>query len=137
MILLDTHALIWFIQKDQRVGERGRTIIDTERAGDGAVIAPISVWETAMLADKGKIVLNRSVVAWFEAVLAVSGFSLAELTVAIGVDAGSLPGGTHGDPADRLIIATARALGCPLLTADRAILAYAAVGHLQAIDARR
>ena len=90
-----------------------------------------------MLADKGKIALSRPVAAWFEAVLAAPGFSLAELTIGIGADAGSLPGNIHGDPADRLIIATARALGCPVLTADRAILAYAAAGHVQAIDARR
>ncbi len=112
-------------------------IIDTGRASDGALFAPISVWEAAMLADKGKIALNRPVAAWFDAVLAAPGFSLAELTVAIGSDAGSLPGDIHGDPADRLIIATARALGCPVLTADRAILAYAAAGHVQAIDVRR
>ena len=90
-----------------------------------------------MLADKGKIALNRPVATWFGTVLAAPGFSLAELTVAIGADAGSLPGNIHGDPADRLIIATARALGCPLLTADRTILAYAAAGHVQVIDARR
>lgn len=90
-----------------------------------------------MLVDKDKISLSRPVREWFEAVLAVPGFGLADMTVAIGADAGSLPGDIHGDPADRIIIATARALGCPVLTADRKILAYAAVGHLQAVDARR
>lgn len=90
-----------------------------------------------MLVDKGKLSLGRAVVGWFEAVLATPGFSLADLTVAIGADAGSLPGDIHGDPADRLIVATARALGSPILTADRKILDYAATGHVQAINARR
>ena len=81
--------------------------------------------------------LSRAVAPWFEGVLATQGYRLADLTTAIGADAGTLPGGIHGDPADRIIIATARAFGCPVLTADRKILAYATVGHLQAIDARR
>ena len=137
MILIDTQALVWLVEANPRLGTKAKVVIEEERAGDGAVIAPISVWEAAMLVDKGKIVLSRPVAAWFEAILAAPGFSLAELTVAIGADAGTLPGSIHGDPADRLLIATARALGCPLLTADRKILDYAAAGHLQAIDARR
>ena len=62
---------------------------------------------------------------------------LEPISPSIAIDAGQLPGGIHGDPADRIIIATSRHLGCPLLTTDRKILAYAAIGHLKAIDARR
>ena len=137
MILIDTQALVWLIEANARLGSEAKMVVEQERADEGVMIAPISAWEAAMLVDKGKIALSRPVAAWFEAVLTESGFDLAELTVAIGADAGSLPGSIHGDPADRLIIATARALGCPLLTSDRAILAYAAAGHVQAIDARR
>ena len=136
MILIDTQALVWLVEANSRLGIKAKIIIEEERAGGGVMIAPISVWEASMLVDKDKISLSRPVREWFEAVLAVPGFGLADLTVAIGADAGSLPGDIHGDPADRIIIATARALGCPVLTADRKILAYAAVGHLQAIDAR-
>ena len=89
-----------------------------------------------MLVEKGKIGLAKPVPQWFDQVLATPGFRIAGLTTAIGADAGSLPGAIHGDPADRLIVATARALGCPLITADRAILAYGAAGHLQTMDAR-
>lgn len=137
MILLDTQPLIWLIEGNLRLGGEARQIVERERADSHALIAPISVWEAAMLVDKGKIVLSRAVRDWFEAVLAAPGFSLADSTVAIGADAGSLPGDIHGDPADRLIVATARTLGCPVLTADRKILAYAAAGHVRAIDARR
>lgn len=137
MILIDTQALVWLIEGNRRLGSEARGIIEQERADSVALIAPVSVWEASMLVDKGKLVLSRPVLAWFEAVLVSPGFRIADWTVAIGADAGQLPGDIHGDPADRLIIATARALGCPLLTADRAILDYAGAGHLQAIDARR
>lgn len=136
VILLDTQALIWLIEGNPRLGDKARMIIERERIGREATIAPISVWEAAMLVDKGKITLSSAVRDWFQAVLAEPGFRLADLTVAMGADAGSLPGDIHGDPADRLIIATARALGCPVLTSDTLILHYAKAGHVQAIDAR-
>ena len=137
MILLDTHVLIWLIEGDVRLGHRTRRVIDRERSGNGAQIAAISIWETAMLADKNKVVLSRSPTQWFDAVLSAPGFKLAPISPAIAIDAGSLPGDIHGDPADRLIIATARSFGCPIATADRKILTYAAAGHLQVVDARR
>lgn len=137
MILLDTQALIWLIEGNVRLGDAARARIERERAGDGAVIPAIAVWEAAMLVDKGKLVLSRPVAGWFDVVLATPGFWRAELTVAIGADAGSLPGAIHGDPADRIMIATARELGCPLMTADRKILDYANAGYVQAIDAHR
>ena len=136
MMLLDTHALIWMVEGDARLGNNARVAVDEERAGDGVLVSPISAWEAAMLVRKGQLALRRPVTDWFDLVLAAPGFRLAIITTAIGADAGGLPRPLHGDPADRLIVATARALGCPLLTADRAILDYAALGHVQAIDAR-
>ena len=137
MILLDTQALIWLIEADPKLGGRARTLIDVERADNVVVISPISAWETAMLVNKSKLALSYPVGRWFDLVLSAPGFRLAELTTVIAVDAGTLPGSIHGDPADRIIIATSRALGCPLITSDRKILSYAAAGHIQAIDARR
>ena len=137
MILLDTQALIWLIEADPKLGGRARTLIDAERIDGVVMIASISAWETAMLVDKGKLGLSHPVGLWFDLVLSAPGFRLVELTTAIAVDAGTLPGSIHGDPGDRIIVATARALSCPLMTADRKILDYAAAGHLQAIDARR
>ena len=137
MIVIDTHALVWMIEGDARLGRQATERVDGERAGDGVAIAAITLWEAAMLVDKNRVVLSRSIDGWFDAVLAAEGFNLAAITPSIGIDAGSLPGGIHGDPADRLIIATARALGCPVLTVDRNILGYAEAGHVGALDARR
>ncbi|RDE06122.1 type II toxin-antitoxin system VapC family toxin [Sphingomonas aracearum] len=125
------------VEGDAKLGHQARLLIDRERESGSVSIAAISLWETAMLVDKNKIALSAPVHEWFEFVFASEGFELAPISVNIGVDAGSLPGDIHGDPADRLIVATARALARPVLTVDRKILGYAANGHVQAIDARR
>ena len=75
--------------------------------------------------------------AWIRAVFQTPGIDLMPIEPAIAIDSVRLPGNFHADPADRLIIATARRWGAPLLTADNAILAYGAEGHVQAIDAAR
>jgi PIN domain nuclease of toxin-antitoxin system len=136
LILLDTHILIWFAQGDPRLGEGSRTIIADEAAKDRVAVSPISFWEVSMLVDKGRLSLGISVRDWAEAVMRQPQISIEPITPAIALDAGQLRGDIHGDPADRLIVATARSLVCPLLTTDRKILAYAAEGHVQAIEAR-
>ena len=85
--------------------------------------------------EKGRLRLGREVRAWLEAALALPGIVLAPIQPAIAVDSVRLPGSFHADPADRLIVATSRHRGVPLLTADRAILSYAASGHLHAVNA--
>ncbi|WP_174279634.1 type II toxin-antitoxin system VapC family toxin [Sphingomonas bacterium] len=136
MIVIDTHALVWMVEGGPDLGSRAQSLIVAELEDDGVLIAPISFWELAMLVDKGRLTLGRPVVAWWNRVLLEPGFVVADLTAEIGADAGMLPGNIHGDPADRLIIATARSINCPVLTADGKILDYAAAGHVQVIDAR-
>ncbi len=136
MILLDTQVLVWFAQAEPELKPAARTLIETEAVTGVAAISPISFWEIAMLADKGKLPLGRRPVDWMQAVVEQPGFRVEPIAPIIAVDAGSLPGDIHGDPADRIIIATARHLACPLLTTDRKILDYAKGGFVQAVDAR-
>jgi PIN domain nuclease of toxin-antitoxin system len=135
MILLDTHPLIWFILGNESLGRRAQEIVLNSLENDEAAVSPISFWEASMLAQKGRVAFGRAVEDWMDGILS-NGIRLVALSPEIAVAAGQLPGGIHGDPADRLIIATARGLGCPLLTADRQILGYSAQGHVSAIDAR-
>lgn len=136
MILLDTQVLIWFSQGDPLLRTAAKALIEQETAANTAMISPISFWEVAMLVDKGKIALGWRPLDWMEAVLDGRGFRMEPLAPIIAIDAGSLPGDIHGDPADRVIVATARHLACPVLTTDHKILAYAAQHHVKAIDAR-
>jgi PIN domain nuclease of toxin-antitoxin system len=136
LILLDTQALVWFSQGDERLGVQAREIARQEATIGEAAVSPISFWEVSMLTEKGRISLGMETLDWMEAILAQPGVRLEQLSPALAIDAGRLPGDIHGDPADRMIVATARHLVCPVLTTDQKILAYALQGHVQAIDAR-
>jgi PIN domain nuclease of toxin-antitoxin system len=134
MILIDTHPLIWFMQADQRLGPAARQVLQQNIDEGEAAVSPISFWEISMLIEKKRIALGQPTQTWVQGLL-TGGLKVADLTPAIAVRAGALPGDIHGDPADRLIIATAQSLGTLIVTADRKILAYAVLGHVQAIEA--
>jgi PIN domain nuclease of toxin-antitoxin system len=136
LILLDTNIVVWLFQADPRLGAAFRARIEKERSIDGVCLSAITPWEISMLVEKGRLTLGRDPLDWIGAALSATGVRLVPIDPAIAVDAGRLPGKIHGDPADRILIATARCLSCPMLTTDQKILAYAAQGHLQAVDTR-
>ena len=137
MILLDTHALIWAAEDNRRLGQAARATIEEARHADRAGVSAITPWEIALLVEKGRLQLAMELGVWIRTVFQAPGIDLMPIEPAIAIDSVRLPGNFHADPADRLIIATARRWGAPLLTADDAILAYGAEGHVQAIDAAR
>ena len=135
MIVLDTHVLVWAVNGDARLGRNTRKLIsETVRTGRVAISA-ITPWEIALLVEKGRLGLTNETRTWIDAALALPGVYLAPIEPAIAIDSVRLPGDFHADPADRLIIATARYNKAPLVTADRAILSYAATGLVEALDA--
>jgi len=134
-MLIDTHVLIWAVQDDIRLGKHARRAIDAAVAADSLHVSAITPWEIAMLAQKGRVTLGMEVGAWVEQALALPGVRLTPLLPAIAVDSARLPGDLHGDQADRIIIASARHVGAPVLTADKAILRYGAAGYVAVQDA--
>jgi PIN domain nuclease of toxin-antitoxin system len=138
LLLLDTHVWVWVLGgADQALGERFRAaILDASQSGRVRVAA-ISVWEVAMLESKGRLRLSMSIEEWIRRGLAAPGVQLAQLSPEIAIESTRLPGEPHGDPADRLLIATARTLGATLATCDREILRYGKAGHLRVLDASR
>ncbi len=99
-------------------------------------VSAITPWEIGMLVAKGRLVLDRDVMDWLQAALSLPGIRVAPLEPALAVASTRLPGELHGDPADRLIVATARHLGATLVTADAALLAYGQLGHVGVLSAR-
>lgn len=135
-VLLDTHVLVWLLQGDERLGARARAAIEAATIGQAGVhVAAISVWELGMLVAKGRLTLDRDVGEWVHAALSLPGMGLIAMEPEIAVAASRLPGAMHGDPADRLIVATARHMGTMLITGDGLILDYAAAGHVRALRA--
>lgn len=137
-LLLDTHVWLWQMLGDTRLAPGVIERIDAvARSGDGAtpgvLVSPISIWEVGMLEAKQRITLDRDVRGWVEAALATPGVGLAPLTPPLMIDATRLPGDFHGDPADRMLVATARALGVTLVTHDLRIRQWAVAGHVSVL----
>lgn len=135
MIVLDTHVLIWAVNGDSRLGAAAGALIEETVQTDCVAVSAITPWEIALLAEKGRLRLGRELGAWIESALALPGVNVIPIEPAIAIDSVRLPGNFHPDPADRFIISTARHCGAPLVTADRAILAYAAGGHIRTLQA--
>ncbi len=123
MIILDTHIWVWWVDDSQQLRDRKRqTIQDNVQSGLG--VSAISCWEVAKLVEYGRLELACTVEEWMEQATAYSGMQLLELTPQIAIESTKLPGGFHRDPADQILVATARVYDIPLLTADRRILQY-------------
>jgi PIN domain nuclease of toxin-antitoxin system len=137
VLLLDTHAWIWTVEGDaRRIGRRARVLIGRAESRDAVRVSPATLFEIAALHTAGRLRLSLPLEAWIDDSLGQAGVRLAELSGRIAVDAGSIPRAALPDPLDRLLVATARALGATFLTADRAILRYASrTGDVRVHDA--
>jgi PIN domain nuclease of toxin-antitoxin system len=123
VIILDTHAWIWWVSDPSRLGRRGRAAID---AADRIGIPAVCCFEVAAALARGRISLDRAPLEWLEQALALPRVQLRPLTPSVAVRATQL-GAFHGDPADRLIVATALIDGTTLVTKDKHIREYATV----------
>lgn len=123
MILLDTHIWIWWVHGDAQLPEEYQQYIQKQES-QGLGISAISCWEVAKLVERERLNLPCPIDEWFAQALVYPGMQLLELTPKICVESTQLPGDFHRDPADQIIVATARVYGCPLVTMDSKILNY-------------
>ncbi|OGT64877.1 MAG: twitching motility protein PilT [Gammaproteobacteria bacterium RIFCSPHIGHO2_12_FULL_45_9] len=129
-LLLDTHIWIWLNTGSTLLAPETIHCIETAATQGMVWIAAISVWELATLVRKQRISLTTSVQDWVQTALAQPGMQFAEMTPTIAIESTVLPGEIHGDPADRLIVATARHLRLTLVTRDAALLRYGEAGYV-------
>ena len=129
MILLDTHIWIWWVQGDSRLSA---DLAEQLKAyeNDGLGISAISYWEVAKLVQYQRIHLPCDIDDWMDQALAYPGIQRLELTPAIAIESTQLPGTFHRDPADQIIVATARVHQLALMTLDQKILDYSHVETL-------
>lgn len=118
MIVLDTHALVWWLSGDRRLSARARRAILREIKADGIAASAISVMEIATAVRRGRLVLRVSFEQWLADLRSLPELHIEPVSADIAALAGTFDGEMHGDPADRLIAATARVLGARLVTAD-------------------
>jgi PIN domain nuclease of toxin-antitoxin system len=131
-ILLDTHALIWLVN-GEKLAEPAREAIRAAASASVLFVSPISAWEIATLIQKRRLALNQDAEDWFDSVLKIPGIALAGMDWRILTRSAALPGEPPKDPADRILISTARRQLLRMITRDREILEYARAGHLTAL----
>ncbi len=132
-LLLDTCAVIWIAAGAPISDEATEVLSDANTRGVAIGVSPISVWEIGLLVARGRLALSTSPRAWVSTVLAQPNVALAEMPPDTLIDSSFLPGTPPRDPADRIILATARAEGMRIVTRDAAMLSYARAGHAEAI----
>ncbi|MGI9289081.1 MAG: type II toxin-antitoxin system VapC family toxin [Pseudomonadales bacterium] len=125
MIVLDTHTLIWWVDGSAQLSASAKRLINkTLKDGGEVIVSSMSAWEVAMLISRGRLVLSMDVDSWLDEVARIDGVRFMPVDNEIGVKSTQLPGRFHKDPADRMIVATARKLSVPLVTADDKIQQY-------------
>ncbi len=120
-VLLDTHVWLWWLLGSEQLPKEERNALDRLAARAALRVAAVSLWETQMLHAKGRLTLNRAFDVWIRDAASTGVVQVIPLDVEVVIALNGLPSSFHGDPADRLIVATSRAYRLPLATHDRAI----------------
>jgi PIN domain nuclease of toxin-antitoxin system len=132
-VLLDTCAAIWLANGDSMSAESRTSIAAAQTANLGVYVSPMTAWEIATLVAKNRLRLALAPEVWFDALLGLAGVRLAAMPPKLLIASPTLPGDPPKDPVDRIIAATGRTFGYPIITRDGALMLYARAGHIEAI----
>jgi PIN domain nuclease of toxin-antitoxin system len=132
-LLLDTHTAIWLTENQPIASAAVEAIDAAYQAGTMLFVSAITAWEVGLLVSRNRLSLVAKPERWFQRLLTIPGVRLADLSPDILIASSFLPGTPPRDPADRIILATARDLGATLITRDRALLKYGEDGQVSAI----
>jgi len=136
LLLLDTHCWLWAqLGLVQRLSRAALEAIRSAESDGNLRISVISIWELAMLEQRGRVALPMNVRTWVDQALSKAGIAVAPLTPEIMIESVHLPGEMHGDPADRMLVATARVQGATLLSKDEQLIRYSRQRHVKLLEA--
>lgn len=124
MIVLDTHTLVWWVSGDRKLSAPAADAIAAEVDGGRILVSSISTWELTMLTARGRLALSMEIGQWLATLGELDAVEFVPVDNEIAIRSVELPGEFHADPADRIIVATARRFAAPLVTADEKIQAY-------------
>ena len=130
MVLLDTHAWVWFVSNPENLSDQARSSIEAAMEKKAIHISSISTWEVALLVSRNRLKLTMNVQDWIQRSEALPFMKFIPVNNSIAVQSVYLPPPLHNDPADRIIIATALSLGMPVVTKDEKIINYS---HIETI----
>lgn len=134
MLLLDTHAWVWFVQGNEKMNRAAVKAIDGAIKSRTLFLAAISQWELAMLIKKERVVLNEPALQWMQKATEHLHIKILPLSMEIALESTELPSEFHGDPSDRMIVATARLHQLTIVTRNKKILSYAKEKHVKALE---
>lgn len=124
MILIDTHILIWWFKNQERLTAKAKKLLDFSKDKGGIYLSSMSIWEIAMLAKKGEIRFGKEVSEWIYDLESLDFIHFVPVDNYIALHSVMLPAFPHKDPVDRIILATAQKLDCPLVTSDKKLRNY-------------
>ena|SRR3989344_9515928 len=130
MILIDTHVLLWWVSDRKKLSSKATQIFSGQVQQGLILVSSISIWEICLLLKKKKISLLRDTESWIEQVEKLPYIQFVPVDNRIAAKSVNLPGQFHSDPADRIIVATARETGAVLITSDEKIRKYS---HVQTL----
>lgn len=128
--LMDTHVWIWWHTAPEKLSPKVHQSISEMDVSDQLLMSAISVWEIAKLVEKNKLTLGVGIDQWIAQALNMSQFQLLPLSPEITIESTRLPQPFHQDPADQIIVASARLFDATILTADQLITSYSHVRTL-------
>jgi PIN domain nuclease of toxin-antitoxin system len=132
-LLFDTCVLLYMTEDVPLAKPAIAAIDEAAGLGESCSVSPITAWEIGLLSERGRLPMTVTPLRFFQQFVGLGKMRIEELTPDILVESSFLPAPVHRDPADRIIIATARALDLTIVTRDRLILDYAAHGHVRAL----
>lgn len=137
-LLLDTHLWVWYVEQDTaRFSRKIEPLVEAAVERGDVFVSAISVWEIARLESSRRLELSVDVRTWMGRALTFPGVRFKGLSPSIAIESTRLPGTLHRDPADRILVATARLTGAALVTCDDRLIAYGRDGHMMTVDARK
>lgn len=134
-VLLDTHVLIWVLGEYDNLSEEIKLIIAKAKNDNRLLISSISLWEIAMLKSKRRLNIYTPIKEFLKSIIEIDGLKVVDISTEIAADSTVLLDDFHGDPADRIIVATAINSNAVLLTRDKQIISWSKFGHIRLIEA--
>jgi PIN domain nuclease of toxin-antitoxin system len=133
-VILDTHTLLWSLLKPEELLDKVKSKIEQAQKDQRLLFSSISLWEIAMLSHKKRIHIFEPVKNFLSSIEEISGINICEISAEIAAESIALKNNFHGDPADRIIVATARSYSATLFTRDKQILEWSADGAVKCLE---
>lgn len=134
-LMLDTHAVIWFTLEQDKLSDNIKSKINSALQNGSVIISSITLWEIAMLTERRRINIFEPVPGFLKSITEIKGLNVHDISPLVAAESVRLPDGFHGDPADRIIVATALCSRATLITKDQKILDWAKRGHIRVFEA--